>query len=373
MIARHLPQIDNARMLARKVLVGALGTLSSPHHPDRYLELVDPLLATAVTRARVTHVDRTATGSVTFTVTPARPVPFEPGNHIPLSITVDGVRHTRTYSPAYAPGTARDGSGPIVFTVGLHPDGVVSRFLHEHAQPGLVVELGEPAGEFVLPEPRSERLILIGGGSGITPVLSMLEGLVAEGHTVGVTFLYYARTPAHVPRREDLDALGALPNIEVILAYTRSGGGALEGRFDPAHLRAVAPWFADTPAYVCGPAGLISRVRDVYASNGAENLVHVEEFTPPTYTVDPDDATGVISFASSGVAADNTGVTILEHAESAGLTPEHGCRMGICHSCTAVRISGCTRDVRTGELDAEPGTRIQICINAPVGDVAVDL
>ncbi|NMD95128.1 ferredoxin reductase [Rhodococcus sp. BL-253-APC-6A1W] len=373
MIARHLPPVDHARTFARKVLVSALGTLSSPHHPDRYLELVDPLLATSVTRARITHVDRNASGSVTFTVSPARPVRFEPGSHVPLSITVDGVRHTRTYSPAYAPGAVRDGSGPIVFTVGLHPDGIVSRHLYEHAQPGLVVELGEPAGDFVLPTPRSERLILIGGGSGITPVLSMLEGLAAEGHTGAVTFLYYARTPAHVPRREALDALAALPNVEVVVVYTRSGDGALQGRFDAAHLQAVAPWFAGTPVYVCGPAGLVSRVRDVYARDGAENLVHVEEFTPPTYTVDPDDATGTVSFASSGVVADNTGVTVLEHAENAGLTPEHGCRMGICHSCTAVRLSGCTRDVRTGELDSEPGTRIQICINAPVGDVAVDL
>lgn len=371
MTVRNPPRVAPARRLARKVLVSALGVLSSPHHPDRYLELADPLLATSVTRARITHVDRSANGSVTFTVHPARPVRFEPGRHVAVSVTVDGIRHTRCYSPAHA--RDRDGTGPVVFTVGLHPDGIVSRFLYDHAEPGLVVELGEPDGDFVLPRPRPNRLLLIGGGSGITPVLSMLAGLAAEGHVGAVTFLYYARTSAHVPRRDELDALAALPNVEVVLAYTRSEDGQLHGRFERSHLAAVAPWFAETPAYVCGPAGLVGQVRDAYADAGAEAMVHVEEFTPPEYAADPGDASGVLSFAASGVVADNTGVTVLEQAEKAGLTPEHGCRMGICHTCTAVRLSGRTRDVRTGEVDSEPGTHIQICINAPVGDVAVDL
>ena len=83
--------------------------------------------------------------------------------------------------------------------------------------------------------------------------------------------------------------------------------------------------------------------------------------------------TVVIQVQTRLKVADNTGATLLEQAEAAGLSPDHGCRMGICHTCTTIRRSGCTRDVRTGELDAEPDTRIRICVNAPVGDVAVDL
>ena len=80
-----------------------------------------------------------------------------------------------------------------------------------------------------------------------------------------------------------------------------------------------------------------------------------------------------ISFAASGTSADNTGATLLEQAEAAGLTPEYGCRMGICFSCTQVKTSGCTRNIRTGETNSDPDAEIQLCINVPVGDVAIDL
>ena len=64
---------------------------------------------------------------------------------------------------------------------------------------------------------------------------------------------------------------------------------------------------------------------------------------------------------------------MLEQAEAAGLRPDFGCRMGICFSCTQVRTSGCTRNIRTGQLDSDPDTEIQLCISAPVGDVAIEL
>lgn len=370
MIVRDLPQYARGSEILKKMLVNALGVLSTPHHPDRYLELADPLLATSANRARITDVDRTATGSVTLTVQPARPCRPVPGQSVPVSVRIDGVRHVRYFSPTLL----TTGRAPrLRFTVGLTPDGLVSRHLHENAAVGDVVELGEPTGEFVLPHPRPRRLLFVAAGSGLTPVLSMLTGLAAEGYDGAATLLYYTRTPAHVPRRAELDALAQQPNIEIAHAHTRSEGGLLTGRFDRAHLASVAPWYAGTPVYVCGPADLLDAVRAVYADNGSDELVHTERFVLPTATVPPGTAEGCTSFTSSGIVADNTGETLLEQAERAGLNPEHGCRMGICHSCTAVRLSGCTRDVRTGELDSEPGRRIQVCVNAPVGDVAVEL
>ncbi len=356
------------RVGVRKLLFGALGALSTPHHPDRYLELADPLLTTVANRARITGIDTSVHGSTTLILRPARPCRFEPGQHIQLAVVIDGVRHVRTFSPAIVPGS-RD----VVLTVGIRPSGLVSGHLAEHARVGDVVEVGDGAGSFVLPEARPSRLLMISGGSGITPVLSMLGSLASESDMSAVTFVHYARTSAHVPRRAELDALASLPNIEVVLAHTRGDGGHLHGRFERAHLDAVAPWFASTPAYVCGPSGLVESVRDLYTEAGSSDLLHTEEFTPPTYVVDPDDASGSVSFTESGIVASNTGATVLEQAENAGLAPEHGCRMGICHTCTAIRTSGCTRDVRSGDLDSEPGARIQICVSAPVGNVAVEL
>lgn len=372
MIVRDRPTPVPRSGSLRKLLVEALELLSYPHHPDRYLELADPLLVTSANYARITDVDRSATDSLTFTVRPARSCRLLPGQYVTVAVRVDGVRHTRCYSPTLVD-TETQRHPDLRFTIGRHPDGTVSRHLHDHARAGDVVELGPVAGEFVVPSPPPRRLLFVAAGSGLTPVLSMLTGLVAEGYDGSAVLLYYTRTPGHVPRRAELDVLADRPNIEIVHAHTRSGGGLLHGRFDRSHLAAVAPWYADTPTFVCGPAEMVTSIREVYAERGAEAMVNTEEFVLVPSVTSTDDAGGEISFAESGIVAENTGSTLLAQAEAAGLTPEHGCRMGICHSCTAVRLSGCTRDVRTGDVDSEPGRRIQICVNAPVGDVAVEL
>jgi ferredoxin len=66
------------------------------------------------------------------------------------------------------------------------------------------------------------------------------------------------------------------------------------------------------------------------------------------------------------------GTTLLEQAESAGLTPESGCRMGICHACTCRKTAGEVRDIRTGEITSGEED-IQICISVPVGTVTLDI
>ena len=114
----------------------------------------------------------------------------------------------------------------------------------------------------------------------------------------------------------------------------------------------------------------MAAVREHYAAKGIADLLHTEEFTPPSVDVDPD-ANGTVSFG--GTSVENSGATLLEQAESAGLSPEHGCRMGICFSCTKVKTSGCTRNVLTGDLHTDPDQEIQLCISVPVGDVAIDL
>lgn len=356
-----------ARRRTANAFAGALRLMSWPHHPDRYLELLNPLLTTQTTRARIVDVDRAVPGMVTLTLYPARRCRFEAGQHVQLGVVVDGVRHTRCYSPSNSQYDDR-----LVLTVRVHPDGVVSRYLHESAEPGDVVDLGPAAGDFTLPSVRPDRLLLVSAGSGIAPVLSMLHTLADEGRTGAITFLHYARTAADVPERTRLGELAARANVEVVLAYTRGDGGHLRGRFRREHLDAVVPWFAETLTYACGPVGLTARIREVYRDAAAERRLCTEEFALPS-VVDAGDATGEVSFTASGVVVNNTGATLLDQAETAGLRPDHGCRMGICHTCTAIRRSGCTRDLRTGELDAQPDTRIQICVNAPVGDVAVEL
>jgi ferredoxin len=64
---------------------------------------------------------------------------------------------------------------------------------------------------------------------------------------------------------------------------------------------------------------------------------------------------------------------LLQVAENAGLSPRHGCRMGICHSCTTTLRRGCVRDLRNGSIIDEPGVKVQICVCAAAGNVDLEL
>jgi ferredoxin len=110
-----------------------------------------------------------------------------------------------------------------------------------------------------------------------------------------------------------------------------------------------------------------------YVAHRLTDVLHTEDFAPAPVVPPDGGVTGAVSFARSDISAPNTGDTLLEQAEAAGLTPEHGCRMGICFSCTQIKTSGCTQNIRTGELNSDPDTELQLCINRPVGDVAINI
>ena len=358
------------RRFSPLALVEALAT---PHGVDRYLELVNPMLTVRDLRAEVTDVRRATADSVTLTLRPTRQWKgFSAGQFVQVTVDIDGVRRTRCYSPA---GSQHSADGRIELTVKAHPEGLVSQYLNAHAAPGLVVGLSQADGTFRMPAERPERVLLVSGGSGITPVLSMLRTLCDEGFAGDLTFLHYAYTEADVSYLAELRELAAAhPNVRLVLAYTeQEAGGDLHGYFGGEHLAAAAPWFADAQTFLCGPPGLMKSVRAFYESNGLAERLHSEDFAPTPFVVDTGEATGTVSFARSEIAADNSGSTLLEQAEAAGLKPEFGCRMGICFSCTQIKTSGCTRNVRTGELSADPDQEIQLCISVPVGDVALDI
>jgi len=363
------PARPTRRRLSPLALFEALAT---PHGVDRYLELVNPMLTVRDLRAEVTDVRRSTADTVTLTLRPTRQWRgFHAGQFVQVTVEIDGVRRTRCYSPACSQHRA---DGRIELTVKAHPDGVVSQFLHANAAPGLVVGLAQADGTFRLAQERPDRVLFISGGSGITPVLSMLRTLCDEGYAGDVTFLHYGTTENDVAYRDDLRALAEQHhNVRLVLAYTdQQDGGDLHGYFGPDHLEATAPWHADAETFLCGPPGLMKSVRALYDERGLSDRLHFEDFAPAPIPADGD-ACGAVTYERSGIAADNSGATLLEQAEAAGLTPEFGCRMGICFTCTKIKTAGCTRNIRTGETDASPDTEIQLCISVPVGDVALNL
>ncbi len=228
-----------------------------------------------------------------------------------------------------------------------------------------MVHLSQAEGDFVLPDQVPEHVVLISGGSGITPVMSMLRSLQRRTHRGRVTFLHYAQSPEHQIFAEELDAIRRSGHgIDVHLLHPELGDPALS----PAYLERLVPGYRDVPTWACGPAPLIEAVHAAYDGSDA---LRVEYFKPPR-TVDRR-AEGDVAFARSGEAAANSGAPLLEQAEALGLRPEFGCRMGICFSCTSRKTEGTVRNVLTGEESSLPDEDIRICVSAPVGDCVVDL
>lgn len=336
-----------------------LNLLTGPHGVDRYTEIVDPTWTRGQARARVVAVRRQTPRSVTLTLQPNRAFAgFRAGQHINLSVEIDGRRRTRCYSPASA-----EGSPLIELTIGRHDDGLVSNFLCDHAKAGMVVGLDSVGGDFVMPAERPQRILFVSGGSGITPVLSMLRTLRAEGFRGEIAFVHYARSAAEACYRQEL---GAMTGVRVLRGYTRDAAGSdLHGRFGPAHVAAAMP---DPDAvFVCGPAVLLEAVRALFPDACSES------FVPPDFTVDTETSGGTITFVDTGVQVVDDGQPLLAQAEAAGLNPESGCRMGICHSCTRFKQSGAVRNLITGAVSTAEGEDIQLCVTAPVGDVTIDL
>jgi len=204
-----------------------------------------------------------------------------------------------------------------------------------------------------------------------------LRTLADEGHSGEVVYLHYATDENDVLYREEAEAIAAAhDNVRVVFGYTGGdtgcGGADLYGLFDPEHLDRSAPWFRSAQTYLCGPTPLMDAVRVAFEQQGIGERLHTEEFSPPTFDIDAEGATGTVRFSRSGREIDNTGHPLLEQAEDAGLRPEHGCRMGICFSCTKIKKVGCVRDVRSGQLSDDEGVEIQLCVSVPMGDVDID-
>jgi len=359
---------SRTRRLVRAT-VGLLDAVAAPHGVDAYVEQVLPTWSLEEIRARVVGVRRQTPGSVTLTLRPnAGWTGFVAGQHTSLSVEIDGVRHTRCYSMASAAGSDRT----FELTVKAHPYGVVSNHLVQHAAVGLVVGLSPAEGDFVLPAERPERMLLVSGGSGVTPVMSMLRTLCAEGHTGPVTFVHYAlRRDDHLYRDEVAALAAAHPNVRSVTIYTdEPGTGDLDGFFTDEQLAAIDPQWRDAEVYVCGPAPLMTAVREHYAAAGLAEHHHDEAFTLTDLVTEA--TGGTVTFAASDATTVDDGRPLLEQAERAGLTPEYGCRMGICHTCTRKLECGTVRNLTTGELTTDGGD-IRICVSAPVGDVSIDL
>jgi ferredoxin-NADP reductase len=360
------------RLLRSRLVSG----LTSPRSVDDYLQLLDPSWSVEEVRARVVEVRAEADDATSlFLRTNENWRGFRAGQFVELSVVIDGVRHTRCFSISSAP---EDGQ-PLRLTIKRIPGGQVSGWANERARVGDLVSLGQAQGEFVLPDPLPRHLLFVSGGCGITPIASMVRHLAAVGYRGEIGWMHYARREAMFG-----DELAGLTNgplkLQLAVVLTRGEGASAASpvHFSRARLEAFEPEWAHRLAFVCGPEGLSRTAMSLWGARAAGDRLRVEQFhfTPrPSAVADGAGAARYrLTFTKSRRESEGSaGVPLLAQAESAGVRPSHGCRMGICHTCTCRKVSGVVRNELTGESSSGADEEIRICISTPLSDVTLDL
>lgn len=349
--------------IVKKMLGSSLfGALAHPGSVDDYLALIDPRMSLAEPRGRVTDVVRQTPDSVTLSIAPNDNWRgHSAGQHVLLGIDLEGTRYSRCFSIASAPGT------PLLeVTVKRNGDGRVSNYLVDHAQRGQLVYLSPAEGEFYPSVPPTKALLL-SAGSGITPVMSVLRHWLAERASVDVVCLHYARSSTDMIYADELAALAARHrHLTAIALFT----GAGDERIDGASLDQRVPDLAERETWLCGPSGFMDAAEPLIASRSSAPL-HREQFAASRRA--SAQGLGSVQFLNSDIAVSGEQGSLLDIAESAGLKPAYGCRMGICHACKCRITEGTVRDLRTDRVRQVRDTDIQLCIHAAAGDVAVAL
>jgi ferredoxin-NADP reductase len=284
----------------------------------------------------------------------------EPGQHIQAYVELAGIRLSRSYSL-----TALHADGSIEIAIKRHPGGRLSNRLLDYLAVGDVVEVGEPFGELHWPHD-AESVLLLAAGSGLTPLLGLLRQALQKGFGAPVELLHYVRDAGQQAFAQELQALQQqYRNLRVRPMFSSQ-----LGRFSAEHVQGSSA----TEVITCGPFGFVSSVRDWWGSTGADRPLQAESFSPPTVNSESGHSPLLLRFARAqqDVLGDSAS-PLLQQAEAAGLRPAHGCRQGICASCTCLLLSGVVRDLRSGALLSEPGQAIRLCVSVPQGDVVVDI
>jgi ferredoxin-NADP reductase len=224
--------------------------------------------------ARVVDVRAETARAKTFRLALERPASHLAGQHYVVRLTApDGYRAQRSYSVASPPGS--EGSGEIELTVERLADGEVSTFLHDVVVPGDELEVRGPIGGWFV-WPGDTPALLVGGGSGVVPLMSMLRLARRLGRTDLVRLVVSVRSPA------DLYYADELPGPETTVAYTRQappGAPRTAGRLSVDDLPTVD--VASTTAYVCGSARFADAAsRLVVGAGFPADRVRIERFGP---------------------------------------------------------------------------------------------
>jgi ferredoxin-NADP reductase len=357
------PSVDLAR--------AAIARMTTPLLPDDYLNMVNPLWTARELRGKVVDVRPETDDAATLVIKPGWGwhTSYESGQYVGIGVSVDGRWHWRSYSISSSPlaaDTARRGRGLITITVKAMPEGFLSEHLVRGLEPGTIVRLALPQGEFVLPDPPPAKVLFWTGGSGITPVISMLRTLDRRGTMPDVVHVHSAPTrDAAIFREERLAMAQKNPSLRMVENFDDE-----HGTLDVARLTDACPDWKERQVWVCGPTAMLDAAETHWASARCAAKLHVERFSA---NLSASAEGGHVVFALSGKAADLDGATtLLEAGEAAGIQMPFGCRMGICHTCVLPLKKGIAKDLRNG-AEYQATQNVQTCVTAAAGDCELEI
>lgn len=337
-----------------------------------YLEELNPMWSLTAVKGRIMRITDETHDTKTFAIRPNhRWSGFVPGQHVGIDVEIDGRRYSRRYSISSSDVLR----GQFSITVKRVADGRVSNWLHDHLRIDDVVSLQPAGGDFVLPQDLPKRMLMISGGSGITPVMSQLRQLLNEQDDLpydgDIVFLHYMRSDEDRIFGDELAALASRhDNLKVI--WRRDDAGEC---FSPQQIADDVPDFRYRRTQLCGPSGFMAAVREHWEELGLSDKLQFEYFgAPPVVRRDTDseiETTVVLQRTGREVNGQNS-QSLLQNLEAAGETPAYGCRMGICHECSCTKASGVVRNSLTGEVSSEPNQTIQLCISTAESDVVLE-
>lgn len=309
------------------------------------------------------------------------PFDYRPGQFLTLHIAPRGIPTKRSYTIASTP-TWRD---RIEITVKREDQGLVSRWLHDELRIGDEVEIEAPNGTFIFSGKEADSVVLIGGGVGITPMMSVARYLTETGWSGKVHLILSFRTPRDFIFREELAELEArYANLRVTVVMSRRGdetwSGAV-GRIDAALLASAVPDIASRRAHICGPPPMMDAVKAALIGLGVREP-HIKTEAFGTVKRDPTakgaastEIAGQVVFQVSDTTAPvPVGATILEAADEAGVFIDNACRSGTCGSCRVKLVSGSVRmAVEDSLTEGDKAEGYILACQAQIrGDVKVD-
>lgn len=323
------------------------------------------------------------------------PFTFVPGQFLTFSVEIEGERAKRSYTIASSP-TQRSF---VEVTVKREAHGLISRHLHDRVVVGDPMEVSAPSGVFTFTGTEADSIVLIAGGVGITPMMSITRYLIDRSYPGDIFFLYGAHTTQDFIFREELEYLQRRhANLHVTATMARAEGTAwmgAEGRISQEFIARSVPEIARRRVHVCGPPPMMEMVRTALTALGVPREQIKSEAFGPAQGVAPGTAaplpapapapglaggapriaTTEIQFTRSGktgaLAPDQT---VLEAAEAIGVQIDNACRVGICGTCMVPLKAGkVSMEVEEGLPPGEKARgMILACQAKSVGNLVVE-